>query len=127
MSGRYQNILIDLSPKIMPGHLTRRSVCSCGHNQVADSVPLGREYQCDIKSVRWARLSCAGCGKVTDVRLCDVWSPLGATLVMSPDWFYFDALDLGGAFTGPPKPANWEPVTNNRVGPPVRLPRRGVM
>ena len=122
----YRNITIDLSPKILPGHLVRRGVCgTCSHNQIADSVPLGREYMTDVKSVRWARLTCAGCGKTTDVRVCDVWRPVGkGNFVMLPEWFYFDTLDLGDAYKGPEKSQQWEPVSNNRLAPPVRLPSR---
>jgi hypothetical protein len=110
----YQKINITVSPKLFPGTLLLKSVCDCGMPVLKDDVPIGKEYVCDLNSVRWARWRCDGCGKVTDIRLIDVHSPMAFVPIQ---WFLLDMLDLDAGIPRSPKPLAWEPVKDGKVSP----------
>jgi hypothetical protein len=112
----YRKIDIQISPAITLGRLERRNVCDCGFDFIKKEVPLGREYQVDLKSVRWVKFQCFGCGKITHVRAIDVWDKFGAT------WIILDLLDLDRAIAFMPKPVSWLPVDNNKILPKQGLP-----
>lgn len=115
----YQQIDIKISPKLVPGRLLSKSICPCGMDAFKADVPLGKEYQCEVNSVRWARWRCDGCGKVSEVRLIDVYSDMPYVPIQ---WFLLDCLDLGAGFPLMPKPIRWETVENGEVAPKIRGP-----
>jgi hypothetical protein len=113
----YKQIDIKVSPKFITGTLIEKSICSCGENALNSDVEIGREYNCEINSVRWARWTCYGCGKVTDVRLIDVYSD---TPFIPIQWFLLDLLDIGAGIDEAKKPEGWIAVKDNQVSPPVK-------
>lgn len=116
---QYKKIDISISPAILAGTLERREVCSCGFLFIKEDVPLGKQYQVDVKSVRWGKFQCGGCGKIHEVRLVDCWDSRGVS------WFILDVLDLDRAIPFMPKPDNWMPVKENRVLPKQAFPGGG--
>lgn len=107
----YQKIDIKISPKLMLATVIEQSVCTC-KRKVYEQV--GEQMQVEINSVRWARWTCHECGKVTDVRIIDVFPnhpfvPIKYTLL--------DLLDVGAALPVMPKPNGWEKVQHDRVAP----------
>lgn len=121
----YRKIDYDLTPALFVAHLICRDVCGCGASHVKEETPIGREYNVDLKSVRWVRYECAGCGRTSDLRVIDVY-PDDSSLQYKPEWFFLDALDIGESFLGPPKPREWEPVKDNKVRSPHDVGRRVV-
>jgi hypothetical protein len=122
--GLYKRINIEISPQLMIGKLERKNVCQCNYPFVREDTPLGTEYHVDLRSVRWARFKCHGCGKISDIRICDVWDAFGV------NWFVIDLLDLDAGIPFRPKPDFWEPIRdNNHVAAMNRLPtaRRGLL
>lgn len=110
----YQRIDIKISPKLIVGRLLERNICPCGSDVFNEGVPLGKHYKCEINSVRWARWQCQDCGKISEVRLIDVYSDMPFVPI---SWFLLDLLDIGAGFPLMPKPERWEKVRENRVSP----------
>lgn len=108
---------IHVGPQIVVGRLEQKSICDCGLSIVNDDVALGKQYDVDIKSVRWVKFQCKGCGKEFPVRVIDAWNSW-----LVPQWFFLDLLDIGAAIRCTPLPAKWEPVRNNMVAPAHGLP-----
>ena len=111
----YQRIDIKVSPKLMRATLMLTAICPCGMRAYSDER-LGEQVSVEINSVRWARWTCFGCGKVLDVRIADIY-PDGPFVGIK--WALLDLLDLGAAipFNAAPKPARWEKVRNNMLPP----------
>lgn len=112
----YRKIDITLSPAIALAVLERRNVCSCGFDLIKPEVPIGTEYNVDLKSVRWAKFLCYGCGKTTEIRVMDCWDKFGAR------WIALDLLDLDRAIPFMPKPSHWIPAKENKILPKQGLP-----
>lgn len=110
----YQQIDMKISPKLIPAKLTSRSVCSCGSDAFEPGIPVGKEYNCDLDSIRWARWQCYECGKVTEVRIIDVYSNMPFVPIQ---WFVLDILDLAAGIPATEKPASWEKVQHNKIPP----------
>jgi hypothetical protein len=107
----YKKIDIKISPKLMLGTVVETSICACKRSVYEQA---GEQMQVEINSVRWARWTCFECGKVTDVRIIDVYPehpfvPIKHTLL--------DLLDIGAALPIMPKPAGWEKVFDGKVSP----------
>ena len=112
----HRKIDISISPAIAIGHLERRSICSCGYSLLREEAPIGKEYNVDLKSVRWAKFQCGGCGNVLEIRICDTWDAFGV------NWFVLDVLDLDRAIPFAPRPDSWIPVKDNKVLPRTAFP-----
>lgn len=119
----YRKLNYDLTPALVIAHLICRDVCGCGASHVKEETPLGSEYQVDLKSVRWVRYQCAGCGRTSELRVVDVY-PDNPFAEWRPSWFFLEALDLSESYQGPPKPREWEPVKDNKVRSPHDTGRR---
>lgn len=118
----YRKIDIDYSAQLIIGRLERRNVCACNFSFVKEDVPIGKEYTLDLKSVRWAKFQCFGCGKTSEVRVIDVWEQ-GS----KPTWTVLDLLDLDRAIPFMPKPDHWMPVKENKVLPKKQWPGGGIL
>ena len=116
----YRKINIDLAPQLVAGLLVARSLCACGISLIKSDVDTGT-YYVDLKSVRWGKFRCAGCGAVFDFRIIDAYDPI----FLTPSWFFLDLLDVGAGIPHAPKPKEWEEVRNNQVAPPFRVPGIG--
>ena len=116
----YQRIDIVINPALVTGTLVVKAICQCGIEALKETVLVGKRYICDVKSVRWARWRCEGCGKVQDVRLIDVYSDMPFVPI---SWFLLDLLDLGAGVPFAPKPTRWEDVRNGKVSPKRPAPR----
>jgi len=112
-----------LGPALVPGRLERHSVCACGREFIKRTTPLGKYYDADVKSVRWAKLECAGCGKIQEIRIVDIWDREGFSVM----WFPLAVLDLDIAIKGPKKPASWEKVYDNKLAPALPIPESKVI
>jgi hypothetical protein len=115
----YKRIDIHAGPLLAEGTLERTSLCPCGNPFMSNHVVRGMRYNVDLKSVRWARFECHGCGKEFEVRLIDVWDEI----TQRPYWFPLDLLDLDRAIPFLPKPEKWQKVENNQVPPKQKNPR----
>lgn len=113
----YKKIDIHVGPTLVRARLVEFSVCSCGYRHIRGEVKRGKQYDADIKSVRWARFQCFGCGKVTDIRVIDIWDEL-----LIPTWFPLCLLDIDAKIPIALKPEKWEPVKDNMVAPALRRP-----
>jgi hypothetical protein len=111
----YQKIDITVGPTLIQAKLESVSVCSCGKRLI--TTPVGTRYNADLKSVRWVKFQCFGCGKEQEIRVIDVWSKL-----CIPYWFPLACLDIDAMISFAPKPANWEVIEGNKVAPAHRLP-----
>ena len=109
----YKKIDIKVSPKLIEGTLLEKEICDCGFCVVENAI-VGKRYMCDLNSVRWARWTCYGCGKITDVRLIDIYS---AVAFVPVSWFFLDLLDIGAGLRAGRKPIAWEPVRDGHVSP----------
>lgn len=109
----------DLSRNMITATLVTRDVCGCGQSHIKQEAPIGREYAIDLRSIRWVRFQCFGCGKTKELRVVDTWPGLADPLQLSePSWFFLDALDLGEMIAGPPKPRSWEKVEGGKIAGP---------
>ena len=113
----YRKIDIHIGPSLIRARLVAFSVCKCGHRHINEGVRYGKQYDADIKSVRWVRFQCFGCGKVLEIRVIDIWD---ATL--TPMWFPLCLLDIDAKIPIAAKPMNWQPVKDNAVAPAQRRP-----
>lgn len=111
----HQQIDIHVGPTIIQAKLESTSVCSCKKPLITS--PVGTRYNADLKSVRWVKFQCFGCGKEQEIRVIDVWSKL-----LTPYWFPLACLDIDAMISFAPKPERWEPVEGNKVAPAHRLP-----
>lgn len=110
----YRKIDIVVSPKIISAAVIQKHVCRCKMPVLQESVVVGQQYQVDIDSIRWVRWRCAGCGRVIEIRILDVYSGIAFAPIT---WLFIDVLDIGAIIPETKKPLNWESVKNNTVSP----------
>lgn len=115
----YRKIDLHIGPTLVQTKLTQHHVCDCKKPIISTEVKIGARYNVDLKSVRWVRFQCFGCGKITEIRVIDVWTPL-----LIPQWFPLQCLELDAAIALAPKPLQWEPVKENKVAPAHAIPTR---
>lgn len=117
----YRKIDIHVGPTLVTATLEKRNVCDCGMNIVRDEAPIGTEFNADLKSVRWVKFVCHGCGKKFVIRIIDVWGVL-----LTPQWFPLACLDIDAGIPYAPIPTEWRPVKDNMVAPAHGLPGKVV-
>ena len=110
---------LHIGPTLAVARLEKRSVCTCGMNIVKNDTPVGMSYDVDLKSVRWTKFRCGGCGKEFLMRVIDVWNSF-----LTPQWFPLACLDLDAGIPYAPLPENWEKVKENMVAPAHYVPGR---
>lgn len=113
----YKQIDIHVGPTLVVAKLVKQHVCSCKHPMISTGSLLGKRYDADLKSTRWVKFQCFGCGKKQIIRVIDVWSEL-----LIPQWFPLAMLDIDARIPITAKPENWEPVKDNLVAPAHRAP-----
>jgi hypothetical protein len=116
-TGNYKKIDIHMGPQICLARLENPKLCDCGFHFIKEEIRVGKEYFVDLKSVRWAKFQCGGCGKIFPVRLIDVWFD-----ALTVQWLPLGCLDIDAAIPYAPLPTQWEPVKDNKVSPPWRKP-----
>ena len=114
----YQKIDIHIGPTIAIARLENKRLCQCGMLYIKKDVPIGTAYRVDLRSVRWVKFQCKGCGKEFPTRLIDVWDEL-----LIPHWFPLECLDLDAVIPLAPLPLKWEPVANGLVAPAHAIPK----
>jgi hypothetical protein len=112
----YRKIDMHIGPTIAQTRLVQHHVCDCKMPVVNKEVREGTRYNVDLKSVRWVKFVCGGCGKESEIRVIDVWTPL-----LTPMWYPLECLEIDAAIPLAPKPEKWMPVKDNKV-----LPAHGV-
>lgn len=111
----YKKIDMHVGPVIAQAKLVQKHVCSCRMPLVKTEI--GTRYGIDLKSVRWVKFLCFGCGKEQPILVIDVWNEL-----LVPQWFPLECLDVAAKIPCPPMPARWEKVEENMVSPAQRKP-----
>lgn len=117
----YRKINIEISPTLVVGRLDRKYLCACKKPFFKNDVPLGTRYNVDIKSVRWVKYQCFGCGKESLVAIIDCHE--GFPIPVS--WFPVECLDIFPAIPLPAIPKQWQKVKDNKVLPKQTLPGMG--
>lgn len=97
---RHAKIDIGIGPTLVVTHIKRLAICPCGNRLYREGVEVSTEYQVDIKSVRWGKFQCHGCGKELNVRFIDQYSEIDP----KPRYALLDTLVLGEAIPKARKP-----------------------
>jgi hypothetical protein len=116
----YQKINIEIGPTLMEAELITDEVCECGMKCIKSEISIGTKYQVDLKSIRWVRYQCFGCGKTIELRVIDAWNSL-----LVAQWTFLDCLDIGQVIPIiKPEGKNWTTVKDNSLAPAHHCPGR---
>jgi hypothetical protein len=117
----HQFIDMHIGPTLVEAKLISDSVCDCGMKCFKEDTAIGTPYQVDLRSVRWVRFKCFGCGKTLELRIIDAWSPL-----LLAQWTFLDSLDIAEMLPAINKPDSegWVAVKDNSVAPAHHVPWR---
>src|SRR5271157_4336684 len=115
----YKKINLHLGPTPIQATLVTDELCTCGKKYI--HAPVGKQYVADLKSVRWVKWQCHGCGKESAIRIIDIWDER-----LIPEWFPLACLDIDAGIPFTPVPQNWEKVKDNKAAPAHRLPTERV-
>lgn len=113
----YKKIDMHIGPTLARTRLAQHHVCGCRMPIVKEDVKVGTHYDVDLRSVRWVKFQCGGCGKVSEIRVIDVW-----TRLLVPMWYPLACLEIDAAIPYAPKPSQWERTTDNKVAPAHAMP-----
>ena len=109
--GNYRKINIELTTTMVAARLEKKSVCPCGHPMMKEGVPLGMVYNIDLKSVRWVRFQCGGCGKTFPMLVADCHAGYPVPIT----WLPVELLDIFPVVQPPPMPTEWQAVKDNKI------------
>lgn len=117
----YKKIDMHLGPTLAVTRLVQHHICECRFPLINEDVKVGTRYDVDLKSTRWAKFTCGGCGKEKQIRVIDVW-----TRLLTPMWFPLTCLEIDAAIPYAPMPEKWIPVKENKLAPAHGIPGGGL-